>query len=67
MSTTYRVDGMSCEHCVRAVRDELGELGTVEQVDVDLDGGRVTVSGTAEDAAIREAIAEAGYEVKGTE
>jgi copper chaperone len=35
----------------------------VTGVDVDLAAGRVTVSGVADDAAVRAAVAEAGYEV----
>jgi copper chaperone CopZ len=34
---TYRVPGMSCEHCRRAVTDELGGMTGVTAVDVDLD------------------------------
>lgn len=61
---TYRVQGMSCEHCVRAVTDELLATPGVVAVDVDLDSGRVVVTGTAvEDDAVRAAVDEAGYEV----
>ena len=35
-TTTYKVTGMSCEHCVNAVRGELGSLGGVSAVTVDL-------------------------------
>ena len=52
---TYSVPGVSCEHCVRAVTEEVGQVAGVESVVVDLDSKRVTVSG--------EAIDEAGYDV----
>ncbi|MHA6801207.1 heavy-metal-associated domain-containing protein [Bounagaea algeriensis] len=65
MSTTYVVEGMSCDHCVQAVRSELGELSAVSDVAVDLSSGRVTVTGEAAEDSVREAIAEAGYEVVG--
>ncbi|MHA6805704.1 heavy-metal-associated domain-containing protein [Salinifilum ghardaiensis] len=67
MSTTYVVEGMSCDHCVQAVRSELGELSAVSDVDVDLSTGRVTVTGDAAEDTVREAIAEAGYDVVGAE
>jgi copper chaperone CopZ len=35
----------------------------VTAVEVDLAGGRVTVQGDAADAAVRDAVAEAGYRV----
>jgi copper chaperone CopZ len=59
----YRVPGMSCEHCERAVRTEIEQVAGVESVDVDLDTKLVRVHGTdLEDAALRAAIEEAGYE-----
>ena len=62
-TTTYAVDGMTCEHCVRAVSNELGLLPEVNQVDVDLGTGAVTVtSATALDhGAVEAAIDRAGY------
>ena len=43
VTATYDVTGMSCQHCVDAVTAEVGRLPGVEQVQVDLDAGRVTV------------------------
>ncbi|MET8337401.1 copper ion binding protein [Streptosporangium canum] len=64
--TTYTVTGMTCGHCVSSVKEEIGEVSGVTGVDVDLQSGRVDVSGDPlDDAAIRTAIAEAGYEVAG--
>ena len=63
MTLIYRVDGMSCEHCVVAVTGEVGEVAGVTSVDVDLDSKLVTVSGAAiDDAAVVAAIDEAGYD-----
>ena len=60
----YTVQGMTCAHCVTSVREEVEEVPGVTAVDVDLDSGRMTVSGEGvDDAAVREAVAEAGYEV----
>ena len=59
---TYLVEGMSCGHCEAAVRDELEKVGGVEAVEVDLGSKQVVVRGTFQDAAVRAAIGEAGYE-----
>jgi copper chaperone len=59
---TYTVSDMSCGHCKHAV-SELSQVDGVESVDVDLDTKLVTVRGDAlNDAALRAAIDEAGYE-----
>jgi copper chaperone len=60
---TYRVPGMTCEHCKAAVTEELSAVTGVDSVAVDLDSKLVQISGeTLEDAALRAAIDEAGYE-----
>ena len=59
----YTVPGMHCGHCKTAVTEEVSSVPGVESVVVDLDSKRVEVTGTAlDDAAIRAAIDEAGYE-----
>ncbi|MFC9971998.1 heavy-metal-associated domain-containing protein [Spirillospora sp. NPDC050679] len=67
MSTaTYTVAGMTCGHCVGSVKQEVGQVAGVTAVDVDLASGQVTVTsdGPLDDALIRDAVEEAGYEVK---
>jgi copper chaperone CopZ len=60
---TYRVPGMTCDHCKRAVSSELGAVAGVEGVEVDLDTKLVTVTGEdLDDLRLRAAIEEAGYE-----
>jgi copper chaperone len=65
MTTTYAVEGMTCEHCVRSVTEEVSEVPGVESVAVDLGSGRLTVVGAADAAAVRAAVDEAGYAVAG--
>lgn len=61
--TTYRVPEMSCEHCKAAVTGELSAVTGVEFVSVDLGEKLVTITGASlDDAALRAAIAGAGYE-----
>ncbi len=66
MSTmTYRVPGISCQHCVNAITGEVTKVAGVSDVAVDIDGKQVTVTGDGvDDAAVRSAIDEAGYEVE---
>jgi copper chaperone len=59
----YDVRGMTCEHCVLSVREEVDQVPGVAGAAVDLASGRLTVIGKAiDDEAIRAAVAEAGYE-----
>jgi copper chaperone len=59
----YDVPGMHCDHCVRAITAEVESVDGVTTVDVDLEKKTVAVRGAAiDDAALRQAIAEAGYE-----
>jgi copper chaperone len=62
-TVTYTVPEVHCAHCVLSIREEVSEVGGVENVDVDLDSKVVTVTGhELDDAALRAAIVEAGYE-----
>jgi len=59
----YVVPGMHCGHCEAAVKEEVSTVAGVASVVVDLETKHVEVSGeTLDDAAIRAAIGEAGYE-----
>lgn len=61
---TYTVTGMTCEHCVASVTEEVTEVPGVTGVQVDLASGALTVTGEAlDDAAIAAAVVEAGYAV----
>jgi len=68
MSTaTYTVVGMTCDHCVNAVTEEVSQVPGVIGVEVDLDSGDLTVTSDApvDETAVRAAVEEAGYEVAG--
>ncbi len=63
-TVTYSVPGMTCGHCKAAVTQELTGVAGVEAVAVDLDTQLVDVTGhDLDDATLRAAIDEAGYEV----
>ena len=62
-SVTYEVPAIHCAHCAMSIREEVSEVDGVDEVAVDLDTKVVTVRGhELDDAALRAAIAEAGYE-----
>jgi len=62
-TSTYTVNGMTCDHCVASVTEEIGGIDGVTAVAVDLPTGGVTVTSTGpvDDADVRAAVEEAGY------
>ncbi|CAM3449736.1 heavy-metal-associated domain-containing protein [Kibdelosporangium persicum] len=67
MQTTYTVSGMTCQHCVTSVTEELSEIDGVTDVTVDLATGAVTVTSSAplDEVAVKAAVTEAGYDLAG--
>ncbi len=63
MTMTYSVPAISCDHCKHAIEGEVGTVAGVDLVEVDVLSRTVRVEGRADDAAIRAAIEQAGYEV----
>lgn len=60
---TFIVPGVHCGHCVMSITEEVSEVEGVEDVAVDLETKVVTIRGRElDDAALRAAIGEAGYE-----
>jgi copper chaperone CopZ len=65
VSIVYRVPGMHCARCTAAVERELRQVPGVEEAAAELEGKTVTVRGLdLDDAELRSAIAEAGYEAE---
>jgi copper chaperone len=60
----FHVEGMSCQHCVSAVTQAVQAVDADAQVDVDLAGGRVRVTSSADIGTLTAAIDEAGYAVQ---
>jgi copper chaperone CopZ len=56
----FTVTGMTCQHCVASVTEEVNELAGVQEVDVDLAAGRLHVVGDVTPEQVRAAVAEAG-------
>jgi copper chaperone len=66
--TILSVEGMSCEHCVKAVTKAVGALAGVEDVAVDLNAKTVTVKydpGKSPLDKIKFEIEDQGYDVIG--
>ena len=64
MSTTeYKVTGMACGHCEMSVREEVGQIAGIEDIQVSAQTGTlvVTASDAIDDAAVLAAVDEAGY------
>jgi len=60
----YRVTGMTCDHCVRAVREAVSAVDGIEVVEIELASGRLEVRGDGvADENVRAAVEEAGYAV----
>ena len=62
-TTTVTVTGMTCEHCVAAVTEEVKIVSGVTDVQVDLATGAVTITSDQEPDrdAVKAAVEEAGY------
>jgi copper chaperone len=54
---------MTCDHCARSVRSEIGKITGVDAVDVELATGVVTVTSTGDVdlVDVAAAVEEAGY------
>jgi copper chaperone CopZ len=61
MSTTLNVDGMTCMHCVGAVKKALEQVPGVETAEVSLEKAQAVVTGDADVQAMVAAIKEEGY------
>ena len=64
-TTTWTVTGMTCGHCVASVTEEVSEIPGVEDVTVELESGAVTVTSAepVDEASVRAAVEEAGYQL----
>jgi len=62
-TSTYTVTGMTCDHCISAVTQELSDITGVTKVSIELASGQVTVESDAalDQAAVAAAVDEAGY------
>lgn len=59
--TQLNIEGMTCDHCVKAVKGALERTPGVDKAVVDLGAGRATVEGAAEVQQMLRAVEEEGY------
>ncbi len=67
VTATYGVTGMNCGHCSQAVTTEVSALPGVREVEVDVAVGAMTVTSEQllDEALLRDAVTEAGFELTG--
>lgn len=63
-TSEYQVSGMSCAHCEAAIQSEVARIPGVDGVDVSARTGRLVITSSApiDEAAVLDAVDEAGYE-----
>jgi copper chaperone CopZ len=67
MITEYQVTGITCGHCVNAIKTEVGAIPGVTQVELDLDGALTIHSGSEINfSQLTAALTEAGDEYSAT-
>ncbi len=62
---TIKIEGMSCKHCVMAVKKALEGIDGLQNIEVDLDKGEAKFDENKpiDPAVIKERIEKAGYKV----
>jgi copper chaperone len=56
-----KVEGMTCNHCVMAVKKALSRVPGVERAEVSLERGEALVEGNADPKALIQAVEAEGY------
>ena len=66
MTKKVYIEGMSCQHCVNRVKDALNAVEGLAVINVDLDNNvaMIEVPPFMDEVKIKDAVSEAGYEVK---
>ena len=60
----FKVTGMTCGHCVKAVTQAVQSISPQAQVAVNLETGEVSITGATDQAAVSAAIAAEGYAIE---
>lgn len=61
MTQRYRVSGMTCDGCARAVTNAIKSRVASAKVAVDLKSGEVQIDGPIDEATVSAAVADAGF------
>lgn len=65
MARTYSVKGMKCGGCAKSVEAAIKEAAPEVSVQVNVEAGKVTIDGPADDAVIAQAVDDAGFTYEG--
>ncbi|APX22382.1 MAG: copper chaperone [Rhodobacteraceae bacterium] len=60
--STYKVEDMSCGHCVSTIETAVSKADPSAQATCDLSSKTVEITGAKDEAAVVQAVREAGYE-----
>lgn len=64
MKKVMEIEGMSCMHCVKHVKEALMKAGVTAEVSLEKKTAEFTSEGEVSDETLRKAVEDAGYEVK---
>ena len=59
-----KIDGMSCQHCVKTVRGLLEQLDGVEGIEVEVGSARLSLPASPGRPALEQMFDEAGFELQ---
>lgn len=57
----YHVEGMTCQHCVHAVKEAVEAFPDVQEANVDLKTGTLKITGSVNENELKKAIEKEGY------
>ncbi len=63
--TTYRVEGMTCEGCVKSLSNAIAKAMPQAKVQIDLDQGLVAIDGASDDGRMATLVENAGFTYQG--
>jgi len=63
-TTCLKITGMSCKHCEANAAKALNAVAGVAHVDINLEQGEATITGSADSNSLIAAVKEAGYEAE---
>jgi copper chaperone len=63
MPTTFKISGMSCGHCVMAVKKALAGVPGISEAKVEIGSAVISAEGALNVEAVKAAIEDAGYDV----
>ncbi|MBE6012300.1 heavy-metal-associated domain-containing protein [Anaeropeptidivorans aminofermentans] len=65
MKFKLEIDGMGCDHCVNSVKNALSAVSGVNSVSAEIGSAEIETDDSVKEADLREALDDAGYELKG--